>query len=357
MNKHRVFFPKGNVARAVSIENKLPHINSMYSDSIVKICEDKLIDTYSEREPLGKVYIDKELRNYLIPSSQRSASKTAKVITRGSRLPICEKAKAVRGFIWWTNINGGHEARVDIDLSAAFFDKDWNYISHCSYTSLRLNGFKTYQSGDITNGGSCDGDGVSEFIDIDIKSAASGGARYFVFQINSYTGQNFSDMPNARFGWMERESVNSGEIFEPKTVAMSMDITSKSKIAIPVIFDLVRKEFIWCDVNIGIDSTYYHYGGNNVESNLNGMRATCYAMTNMNKPSIYDLVELNAKARGFIVDDRNDADIIFSNDTTIPVEKIETTDEYGNKVLTEKKKENVKIVTAFDIDYIMGQLL
>lgn len=359
-NGYRVFFPKGKVAKAVGIKNELPELNNHVCKSVVAVCENALAAQYSKRELLGRVYVDEELKNYIVPFSQRSASKSAKTPTRGSVIPMGGDAKTIRGFIWWTNTNQNKKSyddgRVDIDLSAAIFDEDWNYIQHVSYTCLKSDRFKTYHSGDITNGGDINGNGVAEFIDVDIKSV-SDNARYVVFQIYCYTNQKFSELPNLRFGWMERECNQSGETFEPSTVEMSMDVISESTVAIPVIFDCKERKVIWCDMNVGLESARSNYGGNNLESNLSGVKATCYALTHMSKPNIYDLCMLNATSRGIVVENRNDADVIFSNDTTIPVELIETTDENGKKVITERKKENVKIITAFDTDYIMGQLL
>lgn len=133
-----------------------------------------------------------------------------------------------------------------------------------------------------------------------------------MYQVYNYTGQKYSELPNCRFGWMERQDVNSGEIFEPKTVQMKMDLTAESTVAIPVIFDCVERKFIWCDMNLSLERTSSYYGGNNLESNLSGVAATCYAMSNLNKPNIYDLVMLNVMARGIRTNDRNDADIILT---------------------------------------------
>lgn len=357
-NPVRVFFPKGNLAKAMSIKNELPAIDKTICQNVAKACRDALIEQYKSKESLGKVYVDEEFKNYLVPFSQRSASSTTKSVVRGSQLPIKSDATAVRAFIWWTNTakdNGWDEGRVDIDLSAAIYDSDWNYVEHVSYTRLRSGKMKAFHSGDITNGGSHKGKGVAEFIDVDIDAVAENG-RYIVFQVYNFTGQNYSTLENCRFGWMEREDVQSGEIFEPTTVNMVMDVNAEGKTAIPVIFDCVERKFIWCDINLGIDSS--HRGGINLESNISGVTATCYAMTHLNKPNIYDLAMLNAMARGTVVTDRNEADIIFSNDTTVPfeivVEKDETTGEEKRVV---KDKVDVPIITSFDTDYFMGNLL
>ena len=356
----RVFFPKGNLARAISIKNELPYICKEVCRNIAKICRDALIEQYKEKEPFGNVYIDDDFKNYLVPFSQRSASKAVKTIVRGSQVKIKEDAKAVRGFIWWTNMDSGDDrysnGRVDIDLSAAIYDKDWKFVEHVSYTNLRSHKYRAYHSGDIVNGGSVNGKGVAEFLDVDIDAVAKNAGRYIVYQVYNYTGQKFADLPNCRFGWMEREDVDSGEIFEPTTVKMKIDLTAEGTVAIPVIFDCVERKFIWCDMNLCIERSYY--GGNNLESNLSGVTATCYAMANLNKPNIYDLAMLNAKARGNVVSDRNQADIIFSNDTTTPYEVVTEVDEdTGLERRVVKDKTNVPIVTAFDLDYFMGQLL
>lgn len=357
-NPVRVFFPKGNLAKAMSIKNELPAIDKTICQNVAKACRDALIEQYKSKESLGKVYVDEDFKNYLVPFSQRSASSTSKSVVRGSQLPIKSDATAVRAFIWWTNTNkdnGWDNGRVDIDLSAAIYDSDWNYVEHVSYTRLRSGKMKAYHSGDVIDGGSINGKGVAEFIDVDIDAVAENG-RYIVFQVYNFTRQDFSTLENCRFGWMEREDVDSGEIFEPTTVEMVMDVNAEGKTAIPVIFDCVERKFIWCDMNLGIDS--YHRGGINLESNLSGVTATCYAMTHLNKPNLYDLAMLNAMARGTVVTDRNEADLIFSNDKTIPfeivVEKDETTGEEKRVV---KDKVDVPIISCFDTDYFMGNLL
>lgn len=352
----RVIFPKGNLAKAVVLNKIVPRISSVVCENITSICEDALDKQYKSREKLGKVYIDEEFSNYFVPFSQRSASKAIKSIVRGSRVPIKENAKAVRGFIWWTNIDSTYNGRVDLDLSGAIYDENWNYITHISYTQLRSQRFKACHSGDITDGRDANGKGVAEFIDFDIDEVNENAGRYVVFQVYSYTQQHFSNIPHARFGWMEREDVNSGEIFEPSAVEMKLDLTSDSAVSIPVIFDCKERKFIWCDMNLQIAAT--RYGGNNLENNLRGVTATCYGLANMQKPNLYDLVYFNALARGEIVNDRNEADIIFSNDKTVPYEVVtEIDEETGNERRVLKEKTEVPIITAFDTDYFMGQLI
>ncbi len=330
----RVFFPKGNLARCHCIENILSDIEEKYCNAIVKICENALIENYKSRDFLGNVYLSDEFKRYIVPFSQRSASKALKTIVRGSKLPMDVNTKAMRAFIWWTNMGeskGSYDkGRIDIDLSAAIFDENWNYMEHVSYTNLRSDRYNACHSGDITNGGSVYGNGVSEFLDVDIDSVVKYGARYIVYQVYSYTRQKYSDMPHAMFGWMSREDVKSGEIYEPKTIEQKMDLTSQSTVCIPVIFDCVKREVIWCDMNLSLNSCHSNYGGNNVESNLSGVAAACYSMVNMRKPNLYDLIDLHIKARGLRVENKEDADVVFDVDSGI---------------------------TPFDIEVFMGEYL
>ena len=309
----RVFFPKGNLASSYTIKNDLSQIDQKYCSAIVKICENSLVSIFQKRDFLGNVYVAEEFKNFIVPFNQRSASKALKTITRGSRIKLDENTKYLRSFIWWTNLNEMDEYwnTIDLDLSAAFFTEDWNMLEKVSYTHLKSRKFNSYHSGDIINGGPVDGMGASEFLDVDIETVLQNGGRYIVFQVYSYSEVPFCNMPHAMFGWMERENVNSGEIYEPKTVKQKLDLASNSNVSIPVIFDCKTKEMIWCDMNLTIDGYRYHRGGNNVESNLKGVAATCYAMVNMKKPNLYDLIQLHIQARGLEVESKEDADVIF----------------------------------------------
>lgn len=345
----RVFFPKGSLAKCHSEKNDLPDIDERYCQKVVQICENALVKIYGQREPIGKVYLSEDYRNYVVPFSQRSASKALKTIVRGSRLSMSSQTNAVRAFIWWTNMDkcdfeSYDSGRIDIDLSAAIFDENWNYMEHVSYTNLKSEKYKACHSGDIVNGGPVDGDGVSEFLDVDVDSVVRYGARYVVYQVYSFTGQNYAEMPHAMFGWMERADVNSGEIYEPKTVEQKLDLTAGSTVCIPVIFDCVKREFIWCDMNLSLSGVHTNTGGNNLESNLSGVAAVCYSMVNMKKPDLYDLIALNVMGRGVLVDNREDADIVF--DTAL----------YLNNDTVENERDKM-VITPYDTELFMSEYL
>lgn len=164
-----------------------------------------------------------------------------------------------------------------------------------------------------------DGEGVAEFIDLDIEKALSAGARYAAFNVYNFSDENFSKMEHAAFGFMTRNDMKSGEIFEPSTVKQRMDLASATTTCIPVIFDLRERVLIWCDMALTADHVRAGYGGINVESNLPSVVVTCKAMVDVKKPNLYDLFTFNAKARGVITDNPDEADIRFGLDDNCDV--------------------------------------
>ena len=301
----RVFFPKGEMAKSHVILDRLPGIPSESSRRMVEICENALVRQYAKREGLGKVWVSDRLKHYLVPFSQRSASKALRTVVRGSRIPWEPDTKVVRGFIWWKNSEFG---RTDIDLSAMMMDENWKYVEHVSFTNLRSTQTGSCHSGDIVDAPK----GAAEYIDIDLKKAKAAGVRYVAFNIYGYTQQPFCDLPECSFGWMERDKVKGGQIFEAASVRNKIDLSCNSKIALPVIFDLEEGVAIWMDMALKESLDY-----NTLENNSKGVIAVCRALVEMHKPNLYDLVQLHIRARGEQVDDKTQADIVFDVDDGI----------------------------------------
>ncbi|MFS0841055.1 cytoplasmic protein [Paenibacillus sp. 1P03SA] len=312
----RVFFPKGNTAKAFAIPDTLPEISETVCGDIVEVCEKTLVQRFSGLPSLGKTHVDIRLKDYHVPFSQRSASKALHTLVRGSRVPMAE-GDTIRFFNWWKEgiVNGKPTDRVDIDLSAAMYDHNWEYVEHISYTNLRSSKYRAVHSGDIVQAPQ----GACEFIDLHIPSIVEYGGRYIVASLHSFTEQPYCDLPECFAGWMMRKKPGSGEIFEPATVVNKIDITAETRIAIPVILDLVERTVIWTDLSL-TKQPHYH---NNVEGNQKGMVLIGKAMSTLRKPDLYDLFVLHAKARGEFVDTAAQADTIFSVDRGVTPYDIE----------------------------------
>ncbi|WP_165075196.1 TerD family protein [Paludisphaera rhizosphaerae] len=298
----RTFFPKGNIAKVYAIHEALPALPAGVDEELSTICEQALLDRFSKLPPLGACYLDDMLRNYLVPFSQRSASKTLRTLVRGSRLPLPE-CTTMRFFVWWKNGRG----RVDIDLSAAMYDADFGYISTLAYYNLKDYG--AHHSGDIVDAPQ----GAAEFIDVDIPRCLERKVRYVVMSLNSFTRQPYCDLPECFAGWMAREQPNSGEIFEPKTVIDKVDLAADTHMCLPAIFDLVGREIVWADIAFASRPQF----ANNVHNNLSGVSLMLRALTHLRKTDLYSLFDLHVKARGTRVSVAEGADTVFSVDRGI----------------------------------------
>lgn len=314
----RVFFPKGNAAKAFALPHALPEIDAAVCQDIVQYCDQALIRRFAALPPLGRTYVDARLKRYLVPFSQRSANKALRTIVRGSRVPMPE-GDTIRFFCWWKEgkVNGKPTGRVDIDLSAVMYDRNWQYVEHISYTNLRSSKYRAVHSGDIVAAPQ----GACEFIDLHLPSIVDYGGRYIVATLQSFTTQSYCDLPECFVGWMMRKKPGSGEIFEPATVIDKIDVTADTQIAIPVILDLVERTVIWTDLALARHPYYY----NNIEGNQKGMVLMGRAMTQLRKPDLYDLFLLHAQARGELADTADQAETIFSLDqgvTPFDIEQI-----------------------------------
>lgn len=295
----RVVFPKGSVAKARMLRGELPKMSDDTVKSVRKGIKEVLLKRFSEDGELGKVYLDKSLKNCPLPMSQRSASKAMNTVARGTRIPFGNKG-TLRFFIYWIG--------QDIDLSATYHDKDFNLIERVSYTNLRSSKFQACHSGDITYAPAPEG--ASEFIDVNIEKALNNKAKYVVMNVLVYSGPNFAEHEACSAGWMTREHVGSNEVYDPKFVDQKVDLTAESRNAIPVVFDLETREAVWCDLSTSRNT---NWGGNNVESNQANIKEVLESIVNLeNKPTIHQLFKLHAEARGEIVSSKKEADVVVS---------------------------------------------
>ncbi len=311
----RVFFPKGQVGKFFSIEDERIGLDKSICEENLKLITQALRDRFVNLPPLGKVYVDPILANYSVPMSQRSASRSKRVMTRGSRISLGEKVNndTIRFFLWWKEAKG--KGRIDVDLSATLHTQDWDLAEYISYTNLKSDRIKAAHSGDITSAP----DGACEYIDIDLSSAKNKKCRYIVMNIYSFTRQPFSEMPECYAGWMMREKPQGGEIFEASTVQQRFDLKANATVAIPAIIDVEKREVIWCDLALSRRLGF----SNNLEANKRSVANLGYAMTHHCIPQLHTLFTLHSQARGELVKTKEGADTIFSLDTGITPNDLE----------------------------------
>ncbi len=296
-SRERVIFPKGSVAKAQKIPPVVGSIDASLSVKLKQDLEYLLIDRFKQQEGLGKVWIAPELQGCPLPVAQRSSMDGLNIVARGTRLPIGDD-NTLRMFIYWVG--------QDIDLSATLHGEDFENLGHISYTRLRSSQYQAYHSGDITRALN----GASEFIDLTLDKLEEHGIRYVVMNVLVFNGPTFKEHTKCYAGWMTRSAPQSNEIYDPKTVQNKVDMQAESLNAIPAVFDVATRESIWCDINTPRKTSWF---GNNVESNRASIADVLGNILNMsNRLNLYYLFKLHALARGSLVEEREEADTIFS---------------------------------------------
>lgn len=334
------FVKKSYFARENSAFKKefSPEILNYISQSFDKA---SVIASQDEKN-LGKCYVDPQMKNYAIPDNNSREASKGSVLTTYSIIESQKECNILRPFIWWTN--EAENERIDIDLSVNILDETYSSKGLVWYGNLK-NDFAVH-SGDFVDGKEIDGNGVSEYIDVDKTLLKESGAKYLVFHVHSYSQHAFCDMTNIKFGIMERtgglaDNVwnTDGETFDPRTVATEIvDLNSKGTHSTMAVYDVEKEHFIWMDKNVQIN-----FGLNNVinKESLCGTKAEIYKALEYPHANMYDLFTAQSLANGELVEDIKEADTVF---VANPPEKAEL-------------KESAIIITPHDLSEISNRYM
>ncbi len=183
---------------------------------------------------LGKIYIDPAMKSIALPIQENTSQGGVGVLPRGSRFAI-EKGKKIRAFTYWEKVN-------DIDLSVFGIDDNGNQTEFSWRTMYRNQSSAITYSGDET----CGYNGGSEYFDIDVGEFKKmyPKIKYLIFCDNVYSGLKFTKC-FCKAGFMLRDIIDSGEVYEPKTVQSSYLIDCDSTFAYLFGIDLEKNEFVW----------------------------------------------------------------------------------------------------------------
>ncbi len=280
---------------------------SWVSEDIRQMVYDALRQNLEQilRDQLGKVYVDPAMEKIALPLQETTSSGGYGVLPRGSRIPVvC--GKKIRCFTYWEKVN-------DIDLSVIGLTGDNRQIEF-SWRSMwgRQSAAVTF-SGDQTRGY----DGGSEFFDVDIEEFRKEypHVQYLVFCNNVYSGTPFSSCV-CRVGYMDRDILDSGEIFEPKTVATSFAITGESTFAYLFGLDLETRELVW--LNICRDSS----------SRIAGTTSLAFLKEYFQETELFNVADLFRMLASQVVENPAEAEIIVSDQSFPDVENAEQIHSY-----------------------------
>ena len=206
------------------------------TEILKKSVRDALTDALKKR--LGKVYIDEAMKNCALPLSETTASGGLGVLAKGSRVHIDQFDK-IRAFTYWEKVD-------DIDLSAFGITNDGKQLEFSWRTMAGEQSDAIVYSGDQTSGYN----GGSEYFDIKLESFRRlyPEVRYIIFCNNVFSPVKFCEC-FCKAGYMIRDLNDSGQVFEPKTVASSYIINSDSTFAYLFGLDLETNDLIWLNMN------------------------------------------------------------------------------------------------------------
>lgn len=290
----RLFFPKGQVGRCVSAADRRPPLATDVVAPAVAALDEALLRRFAAKPALARAVVDDQLADIIVPFNERTASRAAVALPRGSRLPLSD-GKTLRLFLHWCQPEvGGHA--TDIDLSVGFYDDAWNHVGLCSYSQLQhvaAGRVIARSSGDLRDAPFPDG--ASEFVDVDVDAARAAGHRYAVMVVNNYAGMPFSLLERGFAGLMLRDDVG-GAHFDPRTVALRFSLSGENGVFLPLVVDLQTPTLHWLDV--------YSTGRflfNNVQTSNRAIRRIGPEMLasfgSGARPTMLDLALLHAAAR------------------------------------------------------------
>lgn len=309
--KSRMFIPKGNISKPYIKEEFIPAYNFQDIYVLINSLDIAINKKLSKLSPLGKVYISPEMNNIVIPNQVRNLREGLKTLTRFSKFDLPEDIDFIRLFIYWKNgINErGESVRTDLDLSATVLNSALVPVSRVYYGTPISKNRTVYMSKDIVDAPQ----GATEYLDINLDRCVENDERYIVMSVNNYTHFNFSQLDIAKAGWMFRTGNMNGEAFEPSTVDNIFSILTDSNIVIPIVIDTQERTITWLD----LDSQSLPQYVNNTNTNRVSLFKFIEASLMKNNVTLYDLFYHHALARGVIVDNKEDADLVIDMDGDI----------------------------------------
>ncbi|MFE6306928.1 hypothetical protein [Nocardiopsis sp. NPDC057823] len=170
--------------------------------------------------------VDPAVRDVAVPRSGRGAGKGTGVLPRGSVTAV--EGERLRFFVHWVE---GPDTTTDLDLSVMLLGEDFGPLGQVSWTNLKDTG--AVHSGDLVEAPAPGG--ATEMIDLEL-AALDPGVRYVVPQVLVYSGDRFTFLPEAFFGYMSLDTAQEGMPFEPRTVRVRSDLEGESRVLVPLAF-------------------------------------------------------------------------------------------------------------------------
>lgn len=290
----RMYWPKGRVALGATTEDSRPLLSADLIATAVRAITAELLARFARKAAFDMCVIDEALCDVVVPFNERTASRAAIALPRGSRLRV-PSDKVIRLFMHWCERQGDGRSS-DLDLSVALYDDGWRYLGTCSYYELHLrsqHGLIAQSAGDRQDAPFPDG--ASELVDIHLDVALASGARYAVMVVNNYAGRPFSQLERAFAGIMLRDDPGSVH-FDPRTVELKFGVDGENGVFLPLVLDVRDSVLHWLDLQ-----AKGRLEMNNVETSKRAIAKVAPAamayFASGTRASMLDLALLHAAAR------------------------------------------------------------
>ena len=367
--QNNVYNPKWKIFITDKTQKALPE---KWCDEIIDTCISAIAEKSANKEEMWNVYISESMINYKIPTDLRDINDSKRPLTFWSSIEASTSWNIRRFFIWWTSnwtkkqiekkesddynfddyfddyneYDNWQYSRIDNDLWCLFLNKDYKPVWATGWnTRYRANDWAFVFSWDITDWWSEDWDWVSEYIDCDLEKLKERWIKYIVPSITAYTGQKFCDQVHAMFWIMERDSFDLWWIYEPKSVKQKFDLISNSTQVVPMVFDVDENKMIWIDRSMP-SSMKINIRGSQLDT-LTESWALVKRVVESQIATLTDLISANVKTRWNLVDNYNDANIIFCTED----EARKINEELGNS------DKEIKFIFPTDLTYFSSDLM
>lgn len=186
--------------------------------------------------------LDKQYYDLAIPSTLKESNSHFNFVTPYTRKNIDMSNKdTIRLYTYWKNINN---LRIDVDLSAKFYDKDFNYKGTVSYYNPKLDLADAVHSGDITNAPK----GAVEAIDFNYDIARKNGVRFVTITDNVYTSETFKEIGTVSFGSASYKG--SLSLYDPTCLNDVFSINGDTNFDVIAVYDLENNQVITIDSSL-----------------------------------------------------------------------------------------------------------
>ncbi|MBE8473252.1 MXAN_6230/SCO0854 family RING domain-containing protein [Streptomyces justiciae] len=291
----RVFFPRGQVTRSFTIDDTRVPLSPKVTDAVCDLLEAEALRRLGRHdEPrLDLSVLDSALTGLAVPAAETAASKALVTVPRGSTQPLPE-GEVLRLFLHWME---PAKQRVDLDLSVALYDAEWDFAGLCDYTNLVHEGRSAVHSGDLVSAPAPDG--ATEYVDLDLAALAERGVRYALPVVFSFNDIAFDELLDAFAGFMALPSAaeeDRNASYDPRTVRQRYDLVGDSRIHVPMLVDLDRRTFLWTDLHLPADEGFhslYRHG-----ADLGRVAQDLHQYFASGRTTLWDLAVWRAAARG-----------------------------------------------------------